>query len=233
MKILAFDTATTVTSVAVGIDGAVAAEISITGDKVQMEKLMPMIDAGLRDAGITVRDLDGVAVGVGPGLFTALRIGVTTANTLSQVLRVPVVGISSLDVLAAGIAYRGGLIAAAIDARRSEVFTALYRVTAGVIDIVTAQRVIGPGELAEELAVYDEPITMVGDGFSAYCSVMRDRLENKVTLASPEFMYPRASSLLMLAEPGLRAATPDIPGLVVPVYIRQPDAVELIKKMRR
>ncbi len=233
MKVLAFDTATPVTSVAVGIDGAVVAEISITGDKVQMERLMPMIDAALREAGITVRDLEGIAVGVGPGLFTALRIGVTTANTLSQVLRVPVVGVSSLDILAAGIAYRGGLIAAAIDARRREVFAALYCVTEGVIGIIAPEHVIEPGTLAEELAAYDEPIAMVGDGFSAYCSVMRDRLENRVTLASPEFMYPRASSLLMLAEPALRAAVPGVPGLVAPVYVRQPDAVELIKKMRR
>lgn len=233
MRILAFDTATPVASVAVGIDGALAAEISITGDKIQMERLMPMIDAALREAGVTVRDLDGIAIGVGPGLFTALRIGVTTANTLSQVLRVPVVGFSSLDILAAGMAYRKGLIAAAIDARRGEVFTALYRAAGGTAKTIVTERVIDPIVLADELAAYDEPITMVGDGFSVYCSVMRDRLENRVVLASPEFMYPRASSLLMLAESSLQAAPRDVPAMVAPVYIRQPDAVELIKKMKR
>jgi tRNA threonylcarbamoyladenosine biosynthesis protein TsaB len=233
MNILAFDTATPVTSVAVGVDGALVAEISITGDKVQMERLMPMIDAALKEAGLTVRDINGVAVGVGPGLFTALRIGVTTANTLSQVLRVPAVGVSSLDVLAAGVAYRGGVVAAAIDARRGEVFARLYRVEDGLAMPLDDQRVLDPQVLADELAALDENVTMVGDGFAAHCNTFKERLANRVTPASPEFMYPRASSLLQLAEPALNQAPRGEPALLAPQYIRQPDAVELIKKMRR
>lgn len=233
MNILAFDTATPVTSVAVGVAGALVAEISITGEKAQMERLMPMIDAALREAGAGIRDMDGIAVGIGPGLFTALRIGVTTANTLSQVMKVPLAGVSSLDVLAAGVVYRGGTIAAAIDARRGEVFASLYQAMDGRAVPVGAPRVLKPENLAAELSARDNGVTMVGDGFQAYYPVFKEALDDRITPAPPEFMYPRASSLLMLAGPLLEVEQPGVPGLVKPMYIRQPDADEHIKKMKK
>ena len=233
MNILAFDTATPVTSVAVSVQGALVAEISMTSDKIQMERLMPMVDAALSEGGVDIHAISGIAVGVGPGLFTALRIGVTAANTLSQVLRVPLAGISSLDTLAAGVAYRGGTIAAAIDARRGEIFTSVYQATGGIAIPEGPPRVLDPVVLADELAARDETVTMVGDGFAAYCTAFKEKLTNRVTPASPEFMYPRASSLLMLAEPVLAGADSGTPGLVVPMYVRQPDAVEMIKKMKQ
>jgi tRNA threonylcarbamoyladenosine biosynthesis protein TsaB len=233
MNILAFDTATTVTSVAVGAEGAVIAEISITGDRVQMERLMPMIDAALGEAGLRIGDINGIAVGIGPGLFTALRIGVTTANTLSQVLRVPVAGVRSLDILAAGIAYRPGLAATAIDARRGEVFASIYEVDGVAAVRISQARVMKPADLAAELATFSQPVSMAGDGFVAYESTFKESLEYEGNIASPEFMYPRASALIGLAEPILLKSPPGEPGLVVPNYIRSPDADELIKRMKK
>jgi tRNA threonylcarbamoyladenosine biosynthesis protein TsaB len=233
MNILAFDTATTVTSVAVGAGGAVIAEISITGDRVQMENLMPMIDGALREAGLKINDIDGIAVGIGPGLFTALRIGVTTANTLSQVLKVPVAGVRSLDILAAGIAYRPGLAAAAIDARRGEVFASIYEVDGVSAVRILPARVMKPVDFAAELAEFDQSVSLAGDGFVAHEGIFRTHIEYEGNIASPEFMYPRASALIGLAEPILKKAKTGEPGLVFPDYIRNPDADEHIKRMKR
>lgn len=233
MKILAFDTATPVTSVAVAVNGETLSEISITGDKAQMERLMPMIDAALDEAGVKIDEIDGIAAGIGPGLFTSLRIGVVTANTLSQVLSVPVAGISSLDALAWGVVERDGLVAAVIDARRGEVFAAIYLAQGREITVDVAVRVIKPDLLAAELAESGKMLTVVGDGYVAYRDIFNDALSGKTSSVSPENMFPRASSIAALASESLATAEPGTPGLAKPVYIRQPDADELIKKMRK
>ncbi|MFA5867303.1 MAG: tRNA (adenosine(37)-N6)-threonylcarbamoyltransferase complex dimerization subunit type 1 TsaB [Actinomycetota bacterium] len=233
MNILAFDTATPVTSVAVASDGITLSEISITGDKAQMERLMPMVDAALGEAGIKIGDISGIAVGTGPGLFTSLRIGVVTANTLSQVLRVPVAGVSSLDALARGVDGSEGVIAAVIDARRGEVFAAIYASRDHVHEITVPTRVIKPDRLAAELAESGESLTIVGDGYAAYRDLFRDVLAGRASPASPECMFPRASSIAALARDELATADAGSPGLVAPVYIRQPDADKLIKKMKK
>lgn len=233
MRILAFDTATPVTSVAV-LDGPnVLAEMSITGDKVQMERLMPMIDAALLDAGVNIRKIDGIAVGVGPGLFTSLRIGVVTANTLSQVLRVPVAGVSSLDALAHAVAGRNGTISAAIDARRGEVFAAMYKAGGGGIEVITPVLLMKPDKLAEKLAGRLDPITLVGNGFASFDRVFKDAMGIRFQTVSSELMFPRASSTAILALPVLEEAPAGEPGLATPVYIRHPDADEHIKKMKK
>lgn len=233
MNILAFDTATPVTSVAVASDGKTLSEISITGDKDQMERLMPMIDAALDEAGIKIGQIDGIAVGNGPGLFTSLRIGVVTANTLSQVLRAPVAGVSSLDALAWGAAKHDGLVAAVIDARRGEVFAAVYATRDRGIKVTAPVRVIKPDLLAAELAALGETLTVVGNGYVAYRDVFRAALDGRAVQASPEQMFPRASGIATLASDNLTAADPGTPGLVTPIYIRQPDADENIKKMKK
>jgi len=233
LKILAFDTATPVTSVAVGVDGAVAAEISITGDKAQMERLMPMIDGVLREARVGIGEIEGVAVGAGPGLFTALRIGVTTANTMSQVLRVPVLGLSSLDILATGVAYKQGLVAAAIDARRGEIFAALYEADGAACKITIEPEAVDPAVFAAKLAARRQPVTLAGDGFMTYREIFKEKLGKAAISASPEFMYPRASVIISMAGAALIVAKPGEPGILLPAYMRSPDADEHIKKMRR
>ncbi len=233
MNVLAFDTATPVTSVAVASDGVILSEISITGDKAQMERLMPMIDAALGEAGMNIADIGGVAVGTGPGLFTSLRIGVVTANTLSQALRAPVVGVSSLDALAHAVAGRNGMIVAAIDARRGEVFAAMYKTSGGRIKTTAAVRLAKPDELADDLAGRLDAFTLVGNGFATYDTVFKDAMGIRFQTVSPELMFPRASSIAELAATTLAHMPADESCLVAPVYIRQPDADELIKKMKK
>ncbi len=233
MKILAFDTATPVTSVAVASDGLTLSEISITGDKAQMERLMPMIDAALGEAGVKIKDIEGIAVGTGPGLFTSLRIGVVTANTLSQALRVPVTGVSSLDALAWGAGGTDNPVVAVIDARRGEVFTAIFRVREQKYEMTGPTRVVKPDILAAELAESGETVTIVGDGYAAYREEFQEALAERARPASPECMFPRASVIAALARGALASVETGAPGLVEPLYIRQPDADELIKKMKK
>lgn len=230
MKILCFDTATPVTSVAVGVDGRVASELSITGDKTQMERLMPMIDSALKKAGLSIRDIDGIAVGSGPGLFTALRIGVVTANALSQVLSVPVVGISSLDTLAKGCEGMNSTVAAVIDAKRGEVFAGIYQ-KEGQGAAVEYTKAESPDELAERLAGFGTPM-LVGNGVAAYLDVFKKAFGERLTVAPPEFMYPRGASQLALAALEIAEAEAGVPGQVKPIYVRNPDADRQIKRMK-
>jgi tRNA threonylcarbamoyladenosine biosynthesis protein TsaB len=233
MNILAFDTATPVTSVAVVADGKTLSEISITGDKAQMERLMPMIDAALEEAGVRLSQINGIAVGTGPGLFTSLRIGVVTANTLSQTLHVPVAGVSSLDALAHAVSGRNGIIAAAIDARRGEVFTVTYKASGGGIKAITSVRAVKPDELADKLAGQLDTLTLVGSGFATFDTIFKDAMGIRFQTVSPELMFPRASSIAMLAAATLAQKPAHEACLVAPIYVRNPDADEHIKKMKK
>jgi tRNA threonylcarbamoyladenosine biosynthesis protein TsaB len=232
MNLLGFDTATPVTSVAVGVKGAIVSEISITGEKTHMEQLLPIIHSSLAEASLKIGDIEGIAVGIGPGLFTGLRIGIATANTFSQILKIPIAGIDTLRILASGLAYRKGPIAAAIDARRGEVFAATFVSDGAVIKLIEPARAVDPSLFAQELARTDGRFSLVGDGFVKYAEVFKEVLGENAEQASPEFMYPRASALVSLAAPDLAGMPTGLPGIVMPTYVRNPDADELIKKMR-
>ena len=131
MLLLALETATDVCSVALWQDGRPTSELTLRRPRAHAEQLIPMIEAALGQSQTTRQDLSGVAVSMGPGSYTGLRIGASTAKGLAAALDVPLVGVPSLEALAAQAApwaEAGDLVAAAFNARRSEVYAALYRV---------------------------------------------------------------------------------------------------------
>ena len=130
MIVLGIDTSTEQTSVALGTEREIAGEARFAGAR-RHDDVVPAIERLLEWTGIELTHVGGVAVGIGPGLYTGLRVGVEAAKALAQVLGVPIVGICSLDVLAFGVQHTGRLIVAVIDARRHEVFYGLYRPVPG------------------------------------------------------------------------------------------------------
>src|SRR3989304_5234685 len=124
MLILALDTSTDFCTVALGSDGNVIAEENVLAPRGHAEKLLSLIDAALKKVSLVPDQLGAIAVGMGPGSFTGVRIGVSTARALAQVLRKPVIGISSLDVLA--YANPGGKVSPVVRARENEVYFAVY-----------------------------------------------------------------------------------------------------------
>ncbi len=220
MVLLAIDTSTSLIGAAVHDGSRVVGEVTHQDARRHAELLAPSVQRCLDDAGLAPRELTAVVVGVGPGPFTGLRVGVVTALVLAQVLDVPVHGICSLDALAAEAAALGSLSGAellvATDARRKEVYWARYAVAGGSSG---ARRTDGPGVArAADLPRAVRDLPAVGRGALLYPDVLH---------AVPGPLDVRPGMLAQLAHDALAAGDPD--GILLPVeplYLRRPDAVE-------
>jgi tRNA threonylcarbamoyladenosine biosynthesis protein TsaB len=218
MRVLAIETSTSRSSVAL-IDGErILASASLGVPRRHGEFLAPAVRFCLDHAGVELRAVGGIAVGTGPGLYTGLRVGIATAQTLAAGLEVPTVGVSGLDVLAFRARHTRRLVCAAIDARRGEVFWALYRPSPGGVQRVGELRLTTAEALAIELEGLGEPCLVVGDaGLTA-----RDTLERVATVAAPS--WPDAADLAELAHPRFVREETVRPDQLAPRYLRHPDA---------
>jgi len=222
MLILGIDTATAQVSVAVGgHEGVLAATQSMRG-KQHAETLTPSIEFVCRQARIELTEISVVAVDLGPGLFTGLRVGVAAAKAMAYALRVPMIGVPSLDLVAFPVRYSPKLIVAAVDARRGELFTAFYRQVPGGIQRLSPHHVVSPDDLASELLATAEECLLVGDGALRYREVF-DGL-HKVEIAEEGLAHPAASSLVMLAHAQALREQWVKPWDLQPLYLRKPDA---------
>jgi tRNA threonylcarbamoyladenosine biosynthesis protein TsaB len=229
---VAIETATETVGVAVRTDAGMVAEFALTGRRRHVETLTPALAHLLDQLGLTPRDLGVVAVDIGPGLFTGLRVGVAAAKGLAQALGIGVVTATSLDVLTAGAAASGhtGLVLACIDARRGEVFAAVYDVAAGEGPGTPSSRarvragLFTPAELSAVLEhLGGAPVIAVGDGAQRYADVLR--AVDGVSVVRPALSFPSPAALLDIARAQLTAGvSPVEPGSVVPLYMREADA---------
>lgn len=199
--LLAFDTATPQVTVALHDGAAVVAESATVVPMRHGESLVPLIDGVLTEAGVARTDLDGVAVGVGPGPYTGLRVGIVTAQSIARALGIEAYGACSLDVLAAETAPTlGEPFRVATDARRREVFLASYDAEGRRLD---GPVVVRPGE-----APGSGPV--VGQGAVLYPEALGDPVD------------PQLPSAGWLARVVLARTVPLYP--VEPIYLRRPDA---------
>ena len=222
MLILGIDTATVQVSCAIGgHEGVLASTLSSRGKR-HAESLTPAIEFACRQARIELSEISVVAVDLGPGLFTGLRVGVATAKAMAHALRVPMIGVPSLDLLAFPVRFSSRLIVAVIDARRGELFYAFYRQVPGGVQRLGEHRIGTADDLAGELLASGEDCLLVGDGAIRYRDVF-DGL-NRVDVVGAELAHPSASSLVMLAH--AQALREDFvkPWDLTPLYLRKPDA---------
>ena len=221
MIVVAIETSTPRTSVAIGDGQEILASISVAG-KARQEAATPALAYLLEATGLELSRVGGIAVGVGPGLFTGLRVGVQTAKTLAQVLHIPVVGLSSLDTLAYAVRPTHKRIAAVIDGRRGEVFFALYRSVPGGVVRETEPAVVTPERLSAELEAVPGEVLAVGNGAMLY----RHELEElkRVEVGTSVSAHPEAAVLVELAVPRFLREEFDRPFDIVPLYLRKSDA---------
>jgi tRNA threonylcarbamoyladenosine biosynthesis protein TsaB len=220
--VLGIDTSTPQTSVAIGSDTEILARVSIAG-RSRQESVTPALEHLLEWSGLDLQRIGGVAVGVGPGLFTGLRVGVETAKTLAQVLGVPIASITSLDALAYTVRYTSRRIAAVIDARRGEVYFAFYRQVPGGVQRLDGPSVGSVDDLVAELLATGEEALLVGDGALRH----RDRITagtRRVELAEQWLAHPSAAPLVQLAHAKALREDWVQPAEVQPLYLRKPDA---------
>lgn len=223
MIILGIETATQRVGCALGGYEGVLASFHCSRGRRHAETLVPAIEFVCKHARIEMKEISAIAVDVGPGLFTGMRVGVATAKALAQALRVPMIGLSSLDLLAFPVRHSDRLIAAVIDARRGEVFWALYRQVPGGVQRLTPYGISTPHEVASELQARGEDCLAVGDGAMRYRDVFGGDA-GRVEVGEIGFAHPSASALVELAHP--RAIREEFvqPWELELLYLRKSDA---------
>ncbi len=230
MKILALDTSAKTAAAAVVQEDKILCRTSVTVNLTHSQTLLPLCDAMLKAAGMSLKEMDLFAVSAGPGSFTGLRIGIGAIKGMAQGLNKPCVGVSTLEALSCNYMGLEGLTCAVMDARCQQVYTATFRVDGGYPQRLTPDEAVTIGELAGKLASYDAPITFVGDGAVLCYNALKDRLP--VTLAPPQLRLQDAASVGFAAQRFLQnGGQPLDASALMPQYLRLPQAErELLKK---
>ena len=222
MLILGIETATEKVSVAIGGHEGVLGSFEVTRGRRHAETLVPAIEFLCRQADVEVTEFSAIAVDIGPGLFTGMRVGIAAAKAMAQALRLPMIGISSLDLLAFPLRQSDRVIASVIDARRGEVFYALYRQVPAGVQRVSEPLVGRIDDLIGDLIGRGQDAVCVGDGALRYRDQISDAV--RVDFAEQFLAHPSAAPLVQLAH--AKAMREDWVNHweLAPMYLRRPDA---------
>lgn len=219
--ILALETATARLGVALWQGGALRGEASFERREGHAESLHSLIKLVLEVSGCSLADLGAVAVDIGPGAFTALRVGMAAAKGLAYALGKPLLGVSSLEVLAHNLPLEGALLAPLLDARRLSVCGAVYRVRAGAMEEVRPRITASPAEFGALLQGLGQPLTLLGSGARLYRAELAAAVGKSAAFADPVCDQPRAATLAALAERQWeRGLTLDLM-TCAPLYLRE------------
>lgn len=226
MRILGIESSAAAASAAVVQDGRLLGEFFVNTKQTHSQTLLPMVEALLRNLGLTCRDLDGMAVASGPGSFTGVRIGVACVKGLALPGDIPCCGVSTLSAIAfGGLACKGDILCAVMDARCGQVYNALFETDGERLKRLTEDRALAISELEEECRPYGERLLLLGDG-AALCQESFSSFGAR--LAPESIRFQRAGSVAQLAAEGTWTDS----GRLLPVYLRMPQAERELKRKR-
>ena len=232
MKILAFETSAKAASAALTENGKLLAESYQNTGMTHSQTLMVMAQDLLKQCGLTARDVDAVAVANGPGSFTGVRIGVAAAKGFAWGREIPCVGVSTLEAMSLTLGAWQGYVCPVMDARRSQVYNALFHVSGGKLERIREDRAISLADLGEELKNLEEPIFLVGDGSNLCYNTLLETVTGLV-LPPEHRMHQRASGVALAAEALLAAGGTFSGAELVPNYLRLSQAErERLEKMK-
>ena len=231
MKVLALETSAKACSAAVTEDGRVVASAFQCTGLTHSRTLMPMVEDMLRNADLTLSDCDIIAVANGPGSFTGIRIGIAAAKGLAFAADKPAAGVSTLEAMALGCAGMNGLIVCAMDARRQQVYNALFRAENGILTRLSPDRPIALADLAEEVRQYDLPRIVVGDG-AALCARYLTEQDIPCVIAPPHLVQQNAVLVALAAEKAADEGRLQTAQELEPVYLR-PAQADRLKNIRK
>ena len=220
MLILGIETATEQVGVAIGGHEGVIATFEVAKGRRHAETLAPAIEFVCRQSDIELGEIGCVAVDVGPGLFTGMRVGLAAGKALAQALRIPMIGITSLDLLAFDCRHADRVVVPVIDARKNEVFWAMYRTVPGGVQQVSKPTVGPVDELVADMLARSQDVLCVGDGAERY----RDQIVEGYRCEISGPVFPSVGMLVMLAHSRALREEWVRPDEIDPVYLRAPDA---------
>lgn len=220
MLILALDSTATTASAALWRDGGVLCEYTVNAGNTHSVTLLPMIEHMLKVSGTSLDDIDMYAVSAGPGSFTGVRIGAATVKGLALKDNKPCVGVSALEALAENLAVCRGFICPVMNARRQQVYTALFHSDGARLTRLLDDSALSLDELREKLASLEEPVYFCGDGY-----FLTEQMSDTVT--PPRLRLQSAASVAAAAERLWNAAEDKnvfSASSLVPIYLRKPQA---------
>lgn len=224
MKILGIDSSGMVASAAVAADNTLVAEFTVNNKQTHSQTLLPMIDQVIQMSGIALQEIDAIAIAAGPGSFTGLRIGASTAKGLGLALDKPIVPVPTLEGMAYRLAGSNGLVCPMMDARRNQVYTGIYRVATDKLDVVADQKAVDVREILQELAEYQEPVIFLGDGVPVYQEVIAECCQGEYQLAPLHLSRQSAAAVAALGEIYYRQGKTETAQEHRPVYLRKSQA---------
>lgn len=225
MNILAIDTSTSFASIAVAVDEQIVAESLVNTNRTLSARLMPEIERLLTTAGLAIADIDLFASSIGPGSFTGVRGGVATIQGLALAVGKPCAGFSSLAMLAMNFSLQATLICPMLDARKSELYAALYDCSSPLPSPRINECVLPPAALLDQIAATTgERVIFLGDGALRYHDQIAERLGGQAVFAPFPLHSPHSSNGVLLALHAVRSGELLEPGQLLPVYLRASDA---------
>lgn len=221
MKILAFDCSSKTMTAAVAEDGKVLAVDYSEENRNHAPHLMPMIQGVVADSGLSFNEIEAIGVTVGPGSFTGLRIGIATAKGFADTLKIPLLPILSLDALALGFDDYHGTIVTMLDARKNQVYAAVYRNQEGAMTKVLKETPLNPTEDLVGCLKKEEEILFVGDGVLGWQEQLLSVYGDRCVFCLERPQGIQGENLIAIAE---KAPHCEFTDDVVPLYIRSVDA---------
>lgn len=225
MYILSIDSSSHLASISLTADDTIMAETLFRSDKALSARLVPEIERMLVASGLTVGDIDLFACAIGPGSFTGVRAGVATIQGLALATGRPCAGFSTLALVAMNFPMASLPLCPLLDARKNEVYAALYDGSSFLPSPVIADCVMGPEAFLDKLrAVTDKPVIFAGDGAVRYREAISERLGERALFAPPYLSAGRAANGALLALHAHRSGQDLEPGRLLPVYLRPSEA---------
>ncbi|HNU71732.1 MAG TPA: tRNA (adenosine(37)-N6)-threonylcarbamoyltransferase complex dimerization subunit type 1 TsaB [Thermodesulfobacteriota bacterium] len=223
MNVLGIETATQTGGIAIANEKGLLSEYSLCVGATHSGRLLPALDYVLKNSGLSLHEIDVLAVSLGPGSFTGLRIGICTAKGLALAAGKPITGIYTLDALVD--VYRGtdAIVCPMLDARKKEVYTAAYRTSRiGELQVLQPPRAVAPERFLKSL--HEDSVLFLGEGSVLYRALIEQALGSRAVFAPAHLNQPRAAAIALLGLSQAKKGNFLSASSLTPLYVRPSDA---------
>ena len=224
MKLLGIDSSGMTASAAIVSGDILVAEFTVNNKQTHSQTLLPMIDQVVKMSGIGLEELDGIAVAAGPGSFTGLRIGSSTAKGMALALNKPIIPVPTLEGMAYRMAGFGGVICPLMDARRSQVYTGIYRMSGSRMECLLEQCAVDILDIAAKVNELNENVVFLGDGVPVHRAVLEEKIKVSYQFAPLHLNRQSAASVTALGMNYMEEGKIEDAKDHKPIYLRQSQA---------